>query len=381
MEIVASFHIPVRVRRRGAVRIPWTSIFNWSGWLAILAIPVILMVHDSISRGRKSAAVATPSVLIGTIEETPSGLVSIPKMDVTRAFTEPGALTPLIKALALKLEEFVPDLTTAKGRAEVVSLAYKVTRTKTYLDAIGKDVVAEMKKLPAQVDANRKEIRDSLDSLAEKVRLPLTMREAEEARLKAAKEAEEAAAALAAKILQDHEAGLLENELFDLRAESKRAQAEKERLEREERIRTESAERARLEAEGAAARREQESRAAADRAEKQLKEAVEKALRDEAASAQRVKDAEADTIRAREEAARSAENARLAEVRRREEADRKEAEAKDARERDVEHRRTFNREAMASLIAECGAPLSQSDAQSIIAAIASGRVSHVSISY
>ena len=56
MEIVASFHIPVRVRRRGAVRIPWTSIFNWSGWLAILAIPVIFMVHDSISRGRQSAA-------------------------------------------------------------------------------------------------------------------------------------------------------------------------------------------------------------------------------------------------------------------------------------------------------------------------------------
>ncbi|EES5368095.1 cell envelope biogenesis protein TolA, partial [Escherichia coli] len=37
---------------------------------------------------------------------------------------------------------FVPDITTAKGRKEIAYLAYKVAQTKTYLDGLGKDLVA-----------------------------------------------------------------------------------------------------------------------------------------------------------------------------------------------------------------------------------------------
>ncbi|OCS62006.1 hypothetical protein BBZ50_02590 [Escherichia coli] len=52
---------------------------------------------------------------------------------------------------------FVPDITTAKGRKEIASLAYKVAQTKTYLDGLGKDLVAELKEIPKLIDANRNE--------------------------------------------------------------------------------------------------------------------------------------------------------------------------------------------------------------------------------
>ncbi|EGT6367902.1 cell envelope biogenesis protein TolA, partial [Escherichia coli] len=53
---------------------------------------------------------------------------------------------------------FVPDITTAKGRKEIAYLAYKVAQTKTYLDGLGKDLVAELKEIPKLIDANRKTV-------------------------------------------------------------------------------------------------------------------------------------------------------------------------------------------------------------------------------
>lgn len=65
------------------------------------------------------------------------------------------------------------DLTTARGRKSVASTAHKVARSKTYLDDIGKALVAEWKAKSALVDATRRKIRDRLDGLKADIRKPL----------------------------------------------------------------------------------------------------------------------------------------------------------------------------------------------------------------
>lgn len=81
-------------------------------------------------------------------------------------------------------EAFKPDLSTVASRKEISSLAYKVTRTKTAIDAAGKKLNEDARAQINAVDASRRKIRDELDALAEAVRKPLTEWEAaEEARI------------------------------------------------------------------------------------------------------------------------------------------------------------------------------------------------------
>lgn len=61
-----------------------------------------------------------------------------------------------------------------KGRRECASLANRVARSKTFLDKAGKDLVAEWKIKAGAVDAQRRNIRNTLDKLKVEVRAPLT---------------------------------------------------------------------------------------------------------------------------------------------------------------------------------------------------------------
>jgi len=81
-----------------------------------------------------------------------------------------GMLIDDIRSKALAVES---DVTTAKGRNLIAGIAYKVVRSKTYLDGLGKGLVAEMKRKVATVDAERKYLRDSLDELRDTIRKPL----------------------------------------------------------------------------------------------------------------------------------------------------------------------------------------------------------------
>ena len=78
----------------------------------------------------------------------------------------------------------VYDITTEDGRERIKSVAYKIARSKTTLDEIGKEHVADIKAKSAAIDKERKTIRDRLDALKEEVRGPLTAWEdAEEKRV------------------------------------------------------------------------------------------------------------------------------------------------------------------------------------------------------
>ena len=58
-------------------------------------------------------------------------------------FKTENGLDPLIERIAAEVRAHVPDLTTAKGRDAIKSLAYKVARSKTMLDDAGKLKAAE----------------------------------------------------------------------------------------------------------------------------------------------------------------------------------------------------------------------------------------------
>ncbi len=241
-------------------------------------------------------------------------------------------------------------------------MAHKVARSKTYIDNAGKDLVAELKALPKQIDESRRVVRERLDALKDEVRRPLTEWEAEQERIKA-EEAMNALHAealamnedfdrqLAARIESDHEMALLMNDAFDREQAEKKAESERQRIAREEEFKRQAEEKAKREAAeqaqreiDAAAAREREAILAKERAEREQKEAAERAEREKQAAVEaerRKAQEEADRIRREAE---QREQARLAEEKRK-------ADEQARREADVKHRKAVGVEVVKALMA------------------------------
>lgn len=317
-------------------------------------------------------------------------LVVIEKSTAIDVFKSSDNVNGIIDKVEREVEAFVADVKTAKGRKEIASMAYKVAQSKTYLDGLGKDLVAELKEVPKLIDANRKTVRDRLDALRDKVRLPLTEWEAEQERIKAEEEAKRAAEELAKKVEADHEIALLLNDKFDRDLAEAKAEAERKRIAHEEELKRQAAERAKQEAEAkaraeieAAARREAEAKAAAERAERERIEAQQRAEREakEAAErAEREKQAaiEAERRKAQEEADRvkreseEKEAARMAEEKRI-------AYEQAKREADVRHRKAVGTDIVNALTTKTG--ISREDAIRVLTALKDGFIPHTRITY
>ncbi|MDK5351767.1 hypothetical protein P9996_26085, partial [Enterobacter hormaechei] len=125
-------------------------------------------------------------------------LVVIEKQNAMAVFTTKEQLDPIIEAIEKEARSLVPDVSTRKGRDAIASMAHKVARSKTYIDNAGKDLVAELKALPKQIDESRRIVRERLEALKDEVRRPLTEWEAEQERIKA----EEAMNAMHAEALE-----------------------------------------------------------------------------------------------------------------------------------------------------------------------------------
>ncbi|HGW5506447.1 TPA: hypothetical protein ACNH1V_000465 [Citrobacter koseri] len=196
-------------------------------------------------------------------------LVVIEKSNAMAVFTSKEQLDPLLEKIETEARSLVPDLTTKKGRDAIASMAHKVARSKTYIDNAGKELVAELKALPKQIDESRRIVRERLDALKDEVRKPLTEWEAVQERIKA-EEAMNALHAealemnikfdqeLAAKFEADHEMALLMNKDFDREREEQRRLAEQAQRERDEKIQREAAEKATRDAEEKANRERQQ---------------------------------------------------------------------------------------------------------------------------
>lgn len=317
-------------------------------------------------------------------------LVVIEKKNAMAVFTNNDQLDPLIEAIEKEARSLVPDVTTKKGRDAIASMAHKVARSKTYIDNAGKDLVAELKALPKQIDESRRVVRERLDALKDEVRRPLTEWEAEQERIKAEEamnalhaEAlvmnEEFDRQLAARIESDHEMALLMNDAFDREQADKAAEAERQRIAHEEEIKRLAA---------AAAAREVEQRAQREREEAAHREAVlkaqaEQAERDRIAAEQKAeadKQAaiEAERRKAQEEAdrirreAEQREQARLAEEKRK-------ADEQARREADVKHRKAVGTEIVKALLANTS--LTRDQAIEVLTVVKDGRIPHTGISY
>ncbi|MDH2369998.1 cell envelope biogenesis protein TolA [Providencia rettgeri] len=316
-------------------------------------------------------------------------LVVIEKSKALDVFKSSNSVEDIISKVEQEVNSFIPDVSTAKGRKEIISLAYKVAQSKTYLDGLGKDLVAELKEIPKLIDANRRTVRERFDTLRDKVRQPLTEWEAEQERIEAEKQMlawhEEALEmnaafdkALAERIESDHEIALLMNEKFDRDLAEAKAEAERQRIAREEELKKQAAEQARLEAEQkaqqeieAAAQREREAKEAQERAEREKLEAIqraEQAAKDAKEKAEREKLA---TIEAERKKQADIEAERLAEEERKRQEDVK-------RQANKKHQKEINNQAMQDLI-DAGIP--EECAKSCIIAIAKNLVSNVKIHY
>ncbi|MER3736178.1 hypothetical protein J9A69_05485 [Klebsiella pneumoniae] len=317
-------------------------------------------------------------------------LVVIEKKNAMAVFTNNDQLDPLIEAIEKEARSLVPDVTTKKGRDAIASMAHKVARSKTYIDNAGKDLVAELKALPKQIDESRRVVRERLDALKDEVRRPLTEWEAEQERIKA----EEAMNALhvealamnedfdrqlAARIESDHEMALLMNDAFDREQADKAAEAERQRIAHEEEIKRLAEEKAKREAAeqaqreiDAAAAREREAILAKERAEREQREATERAEREKQAAVEaerRKAQEEADRIRREAE---QREQARLAEEKRK-------TDEQARREADVKHRKAVGTEIVKALLANTS--LTRDQAIEVLTAVKDGRIPHTGISY
>ncbi|WP_368173285.1 hypothetical protein [Aeromonas sp. R2-1] len=349
-------------------------------------------------------------------------LVVIEPTTAVALFTEGQGVAELLADIRQKATSLVPDTTTAKGRKEIASIAHAVARTKTYLDGLGKEQTDKFKEIPKRIDANRKQIRDTLDALKDEVRAPLTQFEAaEEARVAALQSrlarlnelgssaSIEIAAAdlqvmlneveqnalddtwqellpqatvakeLAAKRLGEALAARLKYEAEQAELEQLRQkQAEQDRIDRERLIAEQAAEQARREEENrqrlereAAQHREQEAQHQAQVAQ----QAAEQARRDSEAAELARQQAEANAARQAEEAA-----ARAAEQERQRIADEQRQKAAEdaARAADMEHRRTIDNAILMDLM---GLGIDEGKAINLIKHIASNKIDHLTINY
>jgi len=142
-------------------------------------------------------------------------LVVIQQQNALNVFAgEQTELDSILSDIARKARSIVPDVTTAKGRAEIASIAAKVSSSKAAIEKAGKELADKQKEIPKLIDASRKRSRDFLDALRDEVRQPLTEWEAEQARIKAEKE----------------EAERIENERIEAEQKAEQERIEAERL-------------------------------------------------------------------------------------------------------------------------------------------------------
>lgn len=357
-----------------------------------------------------------------TEDSTEIALTYAPVDDLVAIVTEPLKFADLLAKIRAEMAEAKVDTSTDKGRKAIASRAYKVARTKTALDAAGKDLNAGLRKQIDAVDEYRRGIRSELDKLAEEVRRPLTDWEvAEEERkrivvgtINAINQLVRFDGELTSDEIRQRQFGLseitLDADVFgdDLEAAIKakaacieqldrllpiaikredeakelerlRAEAEERRIadetaerERQEKIEAEraEAEKAELEAEAERLRQkdiaEAAERAATEAREKAEREAQEKQDAADREAQQRIRDAEAEAERLRED------------QRKRDEAAAADEEDRKRREADHAHKSSVMRAAKEAIM-EHG--ILEHDARTLVLAIKAGEIPNVKLEF
>jgi hypothetical protein len=324
------------------------------------------------------------------------------------AFSAPEKMEAILTRIETEVRAVAPDLSTVTSRKAIASLAFKVARSKTALDDIGKDITEDARKQIDAVNAKRRDIRDRLDALKNEVRTPLDDWEAAEAKRVADMEdrlrdftddlpGPDASSTEIWAVIQDIEEipiddtwaefkdraaaakeGTLNmlNALLPKARDREAERAELERL-RAEAAKREAEEQARLRAERAKAEAERIEREKAEAAERAAKDAEWRAKAEAERIARESAEREASLQRqlaeakAREEAAAARERERIAAEQAKAEAERRAREADQARRAEV---RTVISDAITQVLDE------NLDSPTAVAeAIMAGRIPHVRV--
>lgn len=320
-------------------------------------------------------------------------LVVIEKKDALSFFTDPDGSAAILSRIRQEIDGFTGDVATVTGRKAVASMAYRVAQSKTYIDGVGKELVAEFKEIPKKIDASRKRIRDTLDEWRDEVRAPLTAWEqAEQDRID---KIEKSLAEFQAVIddQTDRSSDLLRERLDELRREaiteqfyaefSAKAAELKDRAVRAveaqlalaEKREAEAAEAARLQAEAAAkAQKEREAQIAKEAAASAERKAAEAAEAERKAAAEREAKLQAEKEAAERKAAEAAAQAKR-EMEQKAERERAEQQR---REEDKKHRAKINNEALAAFVSN---GISDDLAKQVVTLIAAREIPNVRIEY
>jgi colicin import membrane protein len=363
-----------------------------------------------------------------SITETVTALATIEAFTPIQLF-EPGAAERILDAIKAEVRALAADsdISTPDGRKAISALAYKVSRTKTFIESQRVVLVAEEKQRLAKVDAEGRRMRDELDALRDEVRKPLTDWEKAESdriaehemcirvmgniadttftRQDKIDQCQESLDKLWQRDYQEFAKRAQQahhRATQNLKAERARLAAEAaERIEKE-RLRAEAAEKARIQRDAEIAEqtrlkveaeaKEREEKAAAEAAEKlraaetkaehadflakSLEEKAQKIKADLAAARQK---AETDRLAAEDESRKWRQQVDEAERRVREIAAGQIHAETIAEEPDLARRKTVHHVIIRALMAEGG--LAQNKAVTLVRAIAEGKIAHVSISY
>ena len=274
-----------------------------------------------------------------------------PKETALAVFSTVKGLDPWLEQVRAKVDEFkkvIPDLKTRKGREAYASMAHQIAKSKTALEAVGKEISAKQKEIPKLIDAERKRVWDTLESWQKEVRQPLDdWQAAEDARVAKHKEGiqqikgmalfgETPPASVVARVIGDLEA-IETNDtweeflaeaaqtkdqtlaklrtLFAERTQHEAEQAELQRLRAEAEAqaqRDRDAEIARVAAEQARIEAEQRAQAERDASARREQELLDQAAATQRAAAQAALDAEAAAERQRLQLELQAEQSRAA---------------------------------------------------------------------
>jgi len=300
-------------------------------------------------------------------------------------------IDPILERIKTECRAIPVDISRESGRKACASLAYKIARTKGFIEDRHKELVGKEKRRLAEIDAEWKHIREELDALKVEVRKPLTdWEQAEEDRVFAHEQhitrledavrlkVDASTAEIAVRIAQLEADDISNMEEFDNRAVLAKAQSLQTLREWHARSVQRDAEKAELDR----LRIEKESRDREER-ERKIADDARKAAEDKAArQVQEAKDAAARAQQVADEALANAEREKEAAVQRERERvsnERRANEAEEAkREANRQHVAKINREVLAAFVAG-GVP--ERSAKLAIQLIAKGQVPNVTIKY
>ena len=249
-------------------------------------------------------------------------------LDVAKIFT-PEGMSGLLQDIETQVKAHVPVIDTDEGRKNIISLAYKVSQSKSLIVKTGEREVETAKKKVKAMGVLLKTAKDFLDDLRDETRKPVTDWENEQKRIadeEARKEAEKidkrVADLLAVEVTMPRiDVATMTDEEFDTLIFDK---TEEWRFEQDTIAEKLAAENKRLEEEAAARRAEKERLDKIAEQQKIQAEALEK-QQAELIAKERAFQEERDRVRREEQVKIDAENARI----------KAEAEAKAKAEREV----------------------------------------------